>query len=155
MRENAPMKLIVSAALLGALTLLTSLPGVAEASDLARCASVQDDMQRLACYDLLAKEAEAHRALERPEEADDEAAERERIVSRCRDEMGAHGSAMVKFCVDEDMAAYRALQRYSAELRPLVKRCEREMGPYGWSMVKFCADEDIDAEHALNDMLAE
>ena len=69
--------------------------------------------------------------------------------------MGEHGSAMVKYCAEKDIAAYRALQRYAEELRPFIERCTREMGPYGWSMIKYCADKDIDAERALNDMMTE
>ena len=149
------MKLIVTAATVGAITLATSLPAVVEASDLARCASVEDDAQRLACYDRLAEETLSREDRQRSAGSRDETAERERIVSRCREEMGQHGSAMVKFCVDEDLTAYRSLQRYPAELHPFVQRCQKEMGLYGWSMVKFCADEDIGAERALNDMLAD
>ena len=71
----------------------------------------------------------------------DGAAERQKIIARCREEMGEHGSAMVKYCADKDIAAYRALQSYSAELHPFVERCIGEMGSYGWSMVKYCADK--------------
>ena len=130
------------------------LCGGVEASDLANCANVKDDADRLACYDLLAKEPQGEEARERPAAESNEAAEREKIISRCREEMGEYGSAMVKYCAEEDIAAYRALQRFSAELRPFVERCTREMGRYGWSMVKYCADEDIDAERALNDLMA-
>ena len=94
-------------------------------------------------------------ARERSANASDEAAERNRIISRCREEMGDYGSAMVKACADQDIEAYQALGRYPVELRSFVDRCEREMGRYGWSMVKACADQDIDAERALSDMMAE
>ena len=129
--------------------------GGAKASDLATCANVRDDVQRLACYDLIAKEAQEETAGELPTTESDEAAERTRIISRCREEMGEHGSAMIKYCAEKDIAAYRALQRYAEELRPFVERCTREMGPYGWSMIKYCADKDIDAERALNDLMTE
>ena len=140
---------------LGALALVAGLCGGAKASDLANCANVKDDAERLACYDLLARDSLSQEAREGSANASDEAAEREKIISRCREEMGEHGSAMVKYCAEEDIAAYRALQSYPAEFRPFVERCTREMGLYGWSMVKYCADEDIDAERALNDMLAD
>lgn len=81
---------------LGALALVVGLCGGAKASDLATCANVRDDAQRLACYDLIAKEAQEETAGELPTAESDEAAERTRIISRCREEMGEHGSAMVK-----------------------------------------------------------
>ena len=116
---------------------------------------MKDDAERLACYDLLAKEASPQEDHEQAAAQIDEAAERERIIERCREDMGEYGSAMVKFCAEEDLAAYKALRRYPAEHNSFVERCMREMGNYGWNMAKFCADEDIGAEQALNDMLTE
>ena len=149
------MRSMVVVTLFGGLFLVSALCGPTEASDLAGCANVKDDAERLACYDLLAKEASPQEDHERAAAQIDEAAERERIITRCREDMGEYGSAMVKFCAEEDLAAYKALRRYPAEHNSFVERCMREMGNYGWNMVKFCADEDIDAEQALNDMLAE
>ena len=94
---------------LGALALVAGLCGGAKASDLANCANVKDDAERLACYDLLAKESLSQEARERSADASDEAAERNRIISRCREEMGDYGSAMVKACADQDIEAYQAL----------------------------------------------
>ena len=148
MKSALSMAFIVTLALVGVLIV------GAEASDLANCAKMKNDAERLACYDLLAEDSQEKKTSERDAESN-EAAEREKIISRCRKEMAEYGSAMIKYCAEEDIAAYRALQSYPAELRPLVERCNREMGGYGWSMVKYCADEDIDAERALNDMLAD
>ncbi len=76
---------------------------------------------------------------------------RESIIARCRSQMQAIGGAsMVKFCVDEDVAAYAALTTYDAEWRTAIERCRNQMLSIGgWSMVKFCADEDIAAEKEL------
>lgn len=63
--------------------------------------------------------------------------------------MGEYGAAMVKACVDQDMAAWRALARYPDKHKGIVRRCTRQMGAYGWAMVKACADQDIEAEEAL------
>ena len=135
--------------------MIAGLCGEAKSSDLATCANVKDDVERLACYDLLAKESQGEETGERSAAESNDAAERKIIVSRCREEMGEHGSAMVKYCAERDIAAYGALQRYPLELRPFIERCEHEMGPYGWSMVKYCADKDIDAERALGDLMAD
>ena len=37
---------------------------------------------------------------------------RDRVIERCRDQMGAYGAAMVKGCVDIDIEAEQALQNY-------------------------------------------
>ena len=149
------MRSMILMAFIGAFSLVAGLGVSAQASDLAYCAQMKDDAERLACYDLLAKELLSQEAREPTPDASDEAAERETIISRCRDEMGEHGSAMVKYCAEKDIAAYRALQLYPAEHRSFVEHCTEDMGEYGWNMVKYCADKDIDAEQALTDMLAD
>ena len=149
------MKSMVVTAFVGSLFAVVALCDRTEASDLSTCANMKNDAERLKCYDVLAKETQREEADEHSTEQSNEAAERERIISRCREEMGEYGSAMVKYCAEEDIAAYRALRGYAAEFHQFVERCEREMGPYGWSMVKYCADEDINAERALNDLIAD
>lgn len=71
------------------------------------------------------------------------------VLSRCRKSMGDHGSAMVKACVDRDLAAYDALAKNPTQDRPFVVRCEKQMLDYGWAMIKACADRDIAAASAL------
>ena len=149
------MRSTVLLTFIGGFFLIAALCDRAGASDLANCANVKDDAERLACYDLLAKESLGKQTSEPSTAESNQAAERERIIARCREDMGEYGSAMVKFCAEEDLAAYTALQSYPVEHRSLVERCTRDMGRYGWNMVKFCADEDIDAERALGDMLAD
>ena len=72
------------------------------------------------------------------------------IIDRCRTQMGHMGASVVKFCVDEDLAAYRAVVLYGPQHNAIIDRCRRQMLAIGeWTLVKFCADEDIAAERAL------
>lgn len=113
------------------------------ATDLESCAAIQDGAERLACYDGLAS---GPGVSERNAQT-----ERDTIIARCREQMGQYGSAMVKACVDQDMAAYSVLQTYASEHGWIIERCVNMMQTYGWSMVKACADQDIEAERALSD----
>ena len=76
---------------------------------------------------------------------------RESILARCRSQMEAIGGAsMVRFCLNEDIAAYVVLQSYDDEWAGVIERCRRQMLSIGgWNIVKFCADEDIAAEKEL------
>ena len=115
----------------------------ASALDWERCAAIKQDMERLACYDTIV-------AGMKPRVSSDVSHdERNAVISRCRAQMGEYGSAMVKACVDQDMAAYEALQTYPDDRASFIDRCAKQMGKYGWSMVKACADQDIEAERAL------
>ena len=74
------------------------------------------------------------------------------VIDRCEKLMGTHGAAMVKACVDRDLAAARALASYPDSSRKAVARCEKAMGSHGAAMVKACADRDIEAARALDQM---
>ena len=75
---------------------------------------------------------------------------RQSVIDRCRALMGEYGASMVKVCVDEDLAAYSALQSYDDFHKPVIDRCANDMLSLGgWNIVKVCADEDIEAERAL------
>lgn len=134
----------VACALLAARTIAAPIPE----SDWSRCASIQNDRERLACFDDLASKfrsaAPAGQA-EQPGVLDS-------VMRRCRSQMGSFGASMVKACVDQDMEAHRALQRYPAEHAAIVDRCSTQMRSFGWSLVKACADQDIEAERALRGM---
>ena len=82
------MRSTTTVSCLGALALVVGLFGGANASDLASCAKVNDDAQRLACYDLLAKKSLSQEVPESSADTSEEAAERKRIISRCREEDG-------------------------------------------------------------------
>jgi len=83
-----------------------------------------------------------------PKVANTMASVRSSAIARCREAMGDYGSAMVKACVDQDVAAYQALASYSAH-EAMIKRCLRNMESYGWAMIKACVDQDMEAEDAL------
>ena len=128
-----------------ALTVAVMVPGLGTVSalDWERCGTIKQDMERLACYDaLMAK-------MKNRASSDVSRDERSAVISRCRTQMGEYGSAMVKACVDQDMAAYETLRSYPDEHAPFIERCAKQMGEYGWSMVKACTDQDIKAERAL------
>jgi len=72
------------------------------------------------------------------------------IKARCQRQMGTHGASMVKYCADQDMAAYSALASYPRKHQRIIDRCRRTMlATGGWSVVQYCADEDIAAAKAL------
>ena len=72
------MRSTTTVSCLGALALVAGLFGGANASDLASCAKVNDDAQRLACYDLLAKKSQGGEIDDRSAAESNEAAEREK-----------------------------------------------------------------------------
>ena len=125
------------------------LASAVQADDrLSRCLDISDESERLACFD------EATRKT-RDEPRADESDARDEVIERCRRDMGEFGSAMVKACVDQDLAALRSLEEYPSEHQPILERCFRDMGEFGPAMVKACADQDITAEEALRRMSAE
>jgi len=73
------------------------------------------------------------------------------IKSRCQTQMGEHGFAMVKACVDQDIEALHTIQNssYMDKHEAITKRCINQMVEHGWAMIKACADQDIEAEDAL------
>lgn len=72
------------------------------------------------------------------------------IINRCKAEMGEHGSMMVKGCIDQDIKAYKNLQKYDSSANGIIQRCKSQMLDYGWTMVKGCADQDIKAQKAID-----
>tara|TARA_R110002049_G_scaffold281333_1_gene460839 strand:- start:8483 stop:8788 length:306 start_codon:yes stop_codon:yes gene_type:complete len=71
------------------------------------------------------------------------------IIDRCREQSGEFGSILVKSCVDMDVDAYAALQKYPAKHQPIIDRCMKESLEFGYILVKSCVDMDIEAEKAL------
>jgi hypothetical protein len=71
------------------------------------------------------------------------------IKNRCQKQMGEHGAALVKACVDQDIEALNAIGSYMEKHKSVVNRCYSQMGEHGWALVKACADQDIEAEEAL------
>ena len=78
------------------------------------------------------------------------AKEIQKMKQRCRKTMGSFGASLVKVCLDEEIKAYDALQKYPKKHDKIIDRCRDQMlETVGWSIVKVCADEDIRAEEEL------
>lgn len=76
---------------------------------------------------------------------------KQEIIARCRSQMGEYGSAMVKGCVDMDIKALNALNKYPKKYEAIISRCAGMMEEYGYAMIKACADQDIKAEKELSE----
>jgi hypothetical protein len=72
-------------------------------------------------------------------------------VTRCMYQVGEFGNEMVQSCVDDDLAAEKALSGYPAKTKPIVARCSRNVEETGWVIAQRCADKDIAAADALVD----
>ncbi|HEY7758860.1 MAG TPA: hypothetical protein VIA64_05525 [Burkholderiales bacterium] len=72
-------------------------------------------------------------------------------VARCIHQVGEFGNEMVQICVDEDVAAEKALSEYPKETQQIVARCLRNVEETGWVIARRCADKDIAAADALAD----
>ena len=148
----------------GLLAALAAGPAYSESRDcsnLQKCAMLSDDENRLACYDGLMRAATEGPGKptknlwgkdSKEEETDAQKKVLAVVMERCRREIQTYGSAMVKACVDRDLAAHRALMDYTSEHQSILARCSGDMAQYGWAMMKACADRDIDAERALKAM---
>lgn len=73
------------------------------------------------------------------------------IIDRCKVQMGAYGSAMIKACVDQDLSAVAEIKQIPGEYKKAVARCMKQMRQYGFAMVKACAEQDIEADKALKE----
>ena len=98
------------------------------------------ERSRLACLDAIANP----KGQGAPTEVTSD--ERSLIVTRCLSQTGEFGDAMARTCVEQDLAAYKALLAYPEACAPVVVRCAKRLGQHGWGMVKICVDKDIEAE---------
>jgi len=71
-------------------------------------------------------------------------------VDRCMLEVGEFGSAMVQTCIEQDVAAAKAVASYPRSARETVARCTDLHKPRGWSVVKMCVDREMEADAALD-----
>ena len=77
--------------------------------------------------------------------------ERSLIIARCLSQTGEFGNAMTRMCIEQDLAAYKALLAYPEACASVVVRCAKRLGQHGWGMVKICIDKDIEAERPSAD----
>ncbi|MDO9182211.1 MAG: toxin-antitoxin system YwqK family antitoxin, partial [Bacteriovorax sp.] len=71
------------------------------------------------------------------------------IKSRCQAQMGEHGAAIVKACVDQDLEALPVISTYLESHNSIITRCLNTMKEHGYAIVKACAEQDIKAENEL------
>jgi len=75
---------------------------------------------------------------------------KQEIIKRCKSQMGEYGAYIVKTCVDQDIKAVIAINKYPDKYNSIVSRCMKQMREYGFLIVKTCVDQDIEAEKALS-----
>jgi len=115
------------------------------AADREQPAIAEQDTERLACLDAIANPQEQGAPIEVTSD------ERSLIIARCLSQTGEFGDAMTRMCVQQDLAAYRALLAYPEACASVVVRCAKRVGQHGWGMVKICVDKDIEAERPSAD----
>ena len=115
------------------------------ASDQEPTATVNQDMERLACLDAIANPTGRGAPVEVTSD------ERSKIIAGCLSQMGEFGTAMTRACVEQDLAAYEALLAYPEPCASLVVRCAKQLGQHGWGTVKICVDKGIESERATAD----
>lgn len=118
-------------------------PSVADERE--RSTIAEQDTERLACLDAIANP----RGQGAPTEMTSD--ERSLIIARCLAQTGEFGNAMTRMCIEQDLAAYRALLAYPEACASVVVRCAKRLGQHGWGMVKICVDKDIEAERPSAD----
>lgn len=114
-------------------------PKPSVAAEREQPAIAEQDAERLACLDAIAN-PEGQGA---PVEVTSD--ERSLIITRCLSQTGEFGDAMTRMCVQQDLAAYKALLAYPEACASVVVRCAKRVGQHGWGMVKICVDKDIEA----------
>ena len=72
------------------------------------------------------------------------------IKDRCLKQMGEHGYALVKVCVDEDLDALTYIAENLDSNKNIAVRCLDTMKEHGYSLVKVCIQQDIAAKKSLD-----
>jgi len=49
------------------------------------------------------------------------------VIDRCRVQLESYGAATVKYCVDQDLAAFDALAGYAETANEIVARCQGQL----------------------------
>jgi hypothetical protein len=70
-------------------------------------------------------------------------------VARCIHQVGEFGNEIVQACVNDDIAAERALAEYPGTAKAIVARCSSGVEQTGWVLARRCADLDIAAADGL------
>ena len=120
-------------------------PEPSVAAERERPAVVEPTVEQLACLDAIANPKGQGAPIEVTSD------ERSLIITRCLSQTGEFGDAMTRMCVEQDLAAYKALLAYPEACASVVVHCAKRLGQHGWGMVKICVDKDIEAERPSAD----
>ncbi len=108
------------------------------AADWERIATVNQDLERLACRNSIANPGAQGTPIEVTND------ERSRIIAGCLSQTGEFGTAVARLCVEQDLAAYEALLACPEQCATFVVHCAKQLGQHGWGMVKICVDSNIE-----------
>ena len=72
------------------------------------------------------------------------------IKDRCQTEMGEHGYALVKACVDQDLDSLGYIDEHLKTHKSIADRCLKTMEEHGYALVKACIEQDLSAKEMLD-----
>ena len=72
-------------------------------------------------------------------------------MDRCRAHAGKYGSAAVRACFDQDVAAAQALEEYPKTAERTILRCGTQFKYLGWARIKACTDQNMEAKSMLSE----
>ena len=73
-----------------------------------------------------------------------------KIKDRCQHDMGEHGYAMIKACVDQDLDSLSYIAEQLKANSSIAKRCMKTMQENGYILVKACIQQDLSAKEELD-----
>jgi hypothetical protein len=77
------------------------------------------------------------------------ASERGDIKDRCEKVAGKFGKDMIKACVQRDVDAWKALDKYPDDAAEIIEWCRQRRQDLGWKLVKSCSDRELAARERV------